>query len=248
MSSSPEVATPAKLSEALSAPGVVLVDLRGETERYRRIAGAINAVWDREAKTMPTDGLPADKATPLVLFCASGARVSLAIPFLQAMGYTHMTNGGGGGGPPPAEAQKITTGPPALWETFGERRLVFRQMFDSVSSTYTYLFGDVSSGEAILVDPVVEHVRDPCGHRRRHTLKQALPRTPVPRVGVGCVRGYCLGPAARGGSGTAFSPLARLAPRRSALPQMDKTRQDTTRHDKRLKDTHTHTRAHRQTH
>ena len=33
--------------------------------------------------------------------------------------------------------------------------LVFRQLFDSASSTYTYLLGD--GGEAVLVDPVFEH-------------------------------------------------------------------------------------------
>ena len=37
--------------------------------------------------------------------------------------------------------------------------LVFRQLFDPPSSTYTYLLGDSASGEALLVDPVFEHVR-----------------------------------------------------------------------------------------
>jgi sulfur dioxygenase len=32
--------------------------------------------------------------------------------------------------------------------------LIFRQMFDKKSSTYTYLLGDVPSGEAVLIDPV----------------------------------------------------------------------------------------------
>jgi len=36
--------------------------------------------------------------------------------------------------------------------------MIFRQLFDSVSSTYTYLLGDVESGEALLIDPVYEHV------------------------------------------------------------------------------------------
>ncbi|CAN5126437.1 MBL fold metallo-hydrolase [soil metagenome] len=35
--------------------------------------------------------------------------------------------------------------------------LIFRQLFDPVSSTYTYLLGD--SGEAVLIDPVFEHER-----------------------------------------------------------------------------------------
>lgn len=37
--------------------------------------------------------------------------------------------------------------------------LVFRQLFDARSSTYTYLLGDPTSGEAVLIDPVFEQVR-----------------------------------------------------------------------------------------
>ncbi|MBS0445007.1 MAG: MBL fold metallo-hydrolase [Proteobacteria bacterium] len=37
--------------------------------------------------------------------------------------------------------------------------LVFRQLFDPQSSTYTYLLGDPASGEALLIDPVFEQVR-----------------------------------------------------------------------------------------
>ena len=37
--------------------------------------------------------------------------------------------------------------------------LIFRQLFDPQSSTYTYLLGDRASGEAILIDPVFEQVR-----------------------------------------------------------------------------------------
>src|ERR1700733_11468970 len=37
--------------------------------------------------------------------------------------------------------------------------LVFRQLFDPVSSTYTYLLGCSVSGEAALIDPVFEQVR-----------------------------------------------------------------------------------------
>ncbi|HKT99727.1 MAG TPA: MBL fold metallo-hydrolase [Paraburkholderia sp.] len=36
--------------------------------------------------------------------------------------------------------------------------MIFRQLFDAVSSTYTYLLGDAESGEALLIDPVYEHV------------------------------------------------------------------------------------------
>jgi sulfur dioxygenase len=36
--------------------------------------------------------------------------------------------------------------------------IIFRQLFDSSSSTYTYLLGDRDSGEALLIDPVYEQV------------------------------------------------------------------------------------------
>ncbi len=39
--------------------------------------------------------------------------------------------------------------------------LIFRQLFDAASSTYTYLLGDPASHEAVLIDPVFEqHFRD----------------------------------------------------------------------------------------
>ncbi len=37
--------------------------------------------------------------------------------------------------------------------------LIFRQLFDPVSSTYSYLLGDAEAGEALLIDPVFEHAR-----------------------------------------------------------------------------------------
>ena len=37
--------------------------------------------------------------------------------------------------------------------------MIFRQLFESLSSTYTYLLGDEGSGEALLIDPVFETVR-----------------------------------------------------------------------------------------
>src|SRR5205823_15103068 len=41
----------------------------------------------------------------------------------------------------------------------GRAMLVFRQLFDPQSSTYTYLLGDRPSGQAVLIDPVFEQVR-----------------------------------------------------------------------------------------
>jgi sulfur dioxygenase len=42
---------------------------------------------------------------------------------------------------------------------WGAAMLVFRQLFDPQSSTYTYLLGDRASGAAVLIDPVFEQVR-----------------------------------------------------------------------------------------
>ena len=36
--------------------------------------------------------------------------------------------------------------------------MIFRQFFESVSSTYTYLIASRKGGEALLIDPVIEKV------------------------------------------------------------------------------------------
>ncbi|HEX5635050.1 MAG TPA: MBL fold metallo-hydrolase, partial [Gemmatimonadales bacterium] len=36
--------------------------------------------------------------------------------------------------------------------------LIFRQLADPTSSTYTYLLADAERGEAVLIDPVFDHV------------------------------------------------------------------------------------------
>ena len=37
--------------------------------------------------------------------------------------------------------------------------MIFRQLFDPQSSTYTYLLADAATREAVLIDPVFEHAR-----------------------------------------------------------------------------------------
>lgn len=53
------------------------------------------------------------------------------------------------------------TQPLALTARHGDdlRMLIFRQLFDATSSTYTYLLADRGSGQAVLIDPVFEQVR-----------------------------------------------------------------------------------------
>ena len=40
--------------------------------------------------------------------------------------------------------------------------LLLRQLFDARSCTYTYLIADPASGQATLVDPVLEQLELPC--------------------------------------------------------------------------------------
>lgn len=43
----------------------------------------------------------------------------------------------------------------------GGTPLLFRQLFDAATGTFTYLLADVASGEGVLIDPVFEqHSRD----------------------------------------------------------------------------------------
>ncbi len=52
-----------------------------------------------------------------------------------------------------------TTNAPTTSEIREAVMLIFRQMFDATSSTYTYLLGDSDTSEAVLIDPVFEQVR-----------------------------------------------------------------------------------------
>lgn len=47
----------------------------------------------------------------------------------------------------------------------GQSTLMFRQLFDGASSTFTYILGDSETKDAVLIDPVVEQVR--AGMHRR---------------------------------------------------------------------------------
>ncbi len=38
--------------------------------------------------------------------------------------------------------------------------MIFKQLFDAESSTYTYFIADNVAGEAILIDPVASHIDD----------------------------------------------------------------------------------------
>lgn len=61
---------------------------------------------------------------------------------------------------------------------------IFRQLFDPQTSTYTYLLGDTRTGEALLIDPVLEQVdRDV----KRGNLKLPRPRRMDEAVAANCI-------------------------------------------------------------
>ena len=51
--------------------------------------------------------------------------------------------------------------------------MIFRQLFDPLSSTYTYLLGDETSGQAVLIDPVISAMDRDLAELHRLGLKLA---------------------------------------------------------------------------
>ena len=49
--------------------------------------------------------------------------------------------------------------------------MIFKQLFDSKSSTYTYLIASAKGREAIIIDPVLENVDEYISHLKELDLK-----------------------------------------------------------------------------
>ena len=144
-----------------------LVDLRPlspaeatDGGHFEAVVGALSAPWDKSSGTMPLGALPADKSHMLILHCRSGNRVQPAAAYLRAHGFSRVVSAGGPIGPADTWRRAHRDGALLHRHELG----IFRQLFDGApptgggSSTYTYLLGDAASGEAILIDPVLEHV------------------------------------------------------------------------------------------
>lgn len=89
------VAAPPALHPGIAGPaGLLVIDVRSEREfQATAIERAINVPLPQLAHRIGE--LAADKATPLVLYCASGARSGVGCDVLQQMGYTRVINAGG---------------------------------------------------------------------------------------------------------------------------------------------------------
>ena len=81
------------LSRFRETPGAVLLDVRTREEYAGGfIPGSRNLPLQELAGSSK---LPADRGTPLFVYCFSGARSRQAVSGLKHMGYTHVTDLGG---------------------------------------------------------------------------------------------------------------------------------------------------------
>ena len=88
----PESPAPQRTSSA--SPDVLVIDVRSEREfQTTALEHAVNVplpqLQQRIGELVP------DRATALVLYCASGARSGMACKVLKQMGYSSVTNAGG---------------------------------------------------------------------------------------------------------------------------------------------------------
>ena len=87
-------APPAPHPASIGSPGTMVIDVRSEREFHATaVDRAINVPLPQLEHRIGE--LVADKATPLVLYCASGARSGIACGVLKQLGYTNVTNAGG---------------------------------------------------------------------------------------------------------------------------------------------------------
>lgn len=82
---------------ATSLPAsTVLIDVRSPGEfSSGHLEGALNLPLDQLQHTIGA-AVP-ERGTPVLLYCASGARSAFACGLLQQLGYTQVANGGGAG-------------------------------------------------------------------------------------------------------------------------------------------------------
>jgi len=98
------IAPPREILDLLETPGTVVLDVRNEDEIAQAKLETPGTVhWTETGctrtecpalETDPTQFVP-DKSTPVLVYCASGARANRAKLTLEAKGYTKVLNGGG---------------------------------------------------------------------------------------------------------------------------------------------------------
>jgi len=104
------LSSPPTQSPAMSLPAqTVLIDVRSTHEfNSGHIEGSVCLPLDRIQRDI-TDVVP-DKATPVLLYCASGARSGRACEIVSQLGYAATRNGGGIGSLSLALGRPVTRG------------------------------------------------------------------------------------------------------------------------------------------
>ena len=87
-------ATTAAAATAAAPDGRMVIDVRSEPEfRQTALKGAVNLPLNRLAEGI--QALAPDPATPVVLYCASGARSGMGCELVRRLGYQRVENAGG---------------------------------------------------------------------------------------------------------------------------------------------------------
>lgn len=88
-----DIDTPAAL-HTLAQPGAVLIDVRTPEEFASGALPAAILIPHEQIAAHIAEVAP-DKSIPIILYCRSGRRSSIAQDALQALGYTQVINAGG---------------------------------------------------------------------------------------------------------------------------------------------------------
>ena len=151
--------------------GAMVIDVRNSDDRECNketgtmlvFENTLSVLLDRSDPTapeLPSKCLPSDKSTPVIIHCKSGGRARVAANTAIMKEYTSVLCCG------LHEMEELSKG--EIGSKFVRHEInvtksktgIFMQLFDPVSSTFTYLIGDKESGEAILIDPVLERLDD----------------------------------------------------------------------------------------
>ena len=137
--------------EKLRALNPVFCDVRRKedyetADHTNRVSGSVFLDFDSDTLSINDDNasLPSNKDKAIVTFCYKGNRAQKAAEMLCSMGYTNVLNG-----------KNVAHIRAAMCEN---NNVEIRQLFETESSTYSYILMDKSTKEAVLIDPVIETV------------------------------------------------------------------------------------------
>lgn len=154
--------------EYAQSQGIPLVDIREPEETAN---GAIEGALLRPMSRLDEWVGTFDKAKPLAVFCRSGNRAVQLASALEQKGFQNVVVAAGCGYTQIAAAQGgRNQGASGDLSLSNDGRLIFRQIFEPETSTYTYLIGDAQSREVAIVDSVREHFSVYVDLIERHNL------------------------------------------------------------------------------